>query len=236
MKLAIMQPYFFPYIGYFSLMEYADRFVFFDTPQYITRGWVNRNRLMTAAGDPVYMTVPIKKAPRETAIKDIEIDDAQNWREKIYGQLSAYKKRAPHFRDTAEFVHAVLDGFEGSSLSALNIRGMKAAAEAIGINCAFDTFSEMDLPIGEVHAPDEWALEISKAMQAEIYVNPPGGMDFFDKSKYDRAGIDLQFLQSGLKPYVQRVGKWVPGLSVIDVMMFCGKDEIKDLLNDYTIL
>ena len=236
MKLAIMQPYFFPYVGYFSLMEYADRFVFFDTPQYITRGWVNRNRLLTAAGEPVYMTVPIKKAPRETAIKDILIDDAQNWREKIYGQLSAYKKRAPRYRETAEFVHEALDGYEGSSLSALNIRTMTMTAEALGIDCRFDTFSEMELPIGSVNAPDEWALEISKAMGAEVYVNPPGGMDFFDKSKYDRAGIDLQFLKSGLKPYIQRIGRWEPALSIIDVMMFCGGDEIKDLLNDYTLL
>ena len=236
MKLAIMQPYFFPYVGYFSLMEYADRFVFFDTPQYINRGWVNRNRLMTAAGDPVYMTVPVRKAPRETAIRNMLIDDTQNWREKIYGQLSAYKKRAPRFRDTAALVHEILDGYEGSSLSELNIRAMKAVAAAIGIDCAFDTFSEMDLAIGEVSAPDEWALEISKAMHAEVYVNPPGGMDFFDRTKYDRAGIELQFLKSGLKPYVQRVGKWEPGLSIIDVMMFCGNDEIKDILNDYTLL
>ena len=236
MKLAIMQPYFFPYVGYFSLMEYADRFVFFDTPQYISRGWVNRNRLMTAAGEPVYMTVPIRKMPRETAIMDIAIDQSQDWKEKIYGQLSAYKKRAPRFKAVSGFVHDVLDGFEGDSLSALNIRGMKAVAAELGIDCAFDTFSEMELPIGEVHAPDEWALEISRAMKAEVYVNPPGGMEFFDKSKYDRAGIDLQYLQSNLKPYVQRVGKWVPGLSILDVMMFCGQDEIRDILNDYTIL
>ena len=236
MKLAIMQPYFFPYVGYFSLMEYADRFVVFDTPQYINRGWVNRNRLMTAAGDPIYMTVPVKKAPRETAIRDICIDDTQSWREKIYGQLSAYKKRAPRYRETSALVHEILDGFEGSSLSALNIRALKMVCEVLEIDCAFDTFSEMDMGIDHVSAPDEWALEISKAMGAEIYVNPPGGMDFFDRGKYERAGIDLKFLKSGLKPYVQRVGKWDPGLSIIDVMMFCSRAEIKDMLSDYTLL
>ena len=236
MKLAIMQPYFFPYVGYFSLMEYADRFVFFDTPQYISRGWVNRNRLMTTAGDPVYMTVPIRKMPRETAINEIMIDDSQNWKEKIYGQLTAYKKRAPYFKQTTELVRDILDGSAGDSLSKLNIISTMRIAKEIGIDCAFDTFSEMDLAIGEVHAPDEWALEISKAMGAETYVNPPGGMEFFDKSKYDRAGIALEYLKSNLKPYVQRVGKWVPALSIIDVMMFCTKDEIRDILKDYTIL
>ena len=236
MKAAIMQPYFFPYVGYFSLMEYADRFIFFDTPQYISRGWINRNRLLTASGDPVYMTVPIRKAPRETAIRDILIDDSKDWRQTIYGQLTAYKKRAPRYRAVNDLVHGILDGFDGGSLSELDIRAVKAVCAELDIRCEFDTFSEMDLGIDSVGAPDEWALEISKKIGAGTYVNPPGGMDFFDRSKYEKAGIELRFLRSGLKPYVQRVGKWEPALSILDVMMFCGRDEIREMLNDYELL
>ena len=236
MKLAIMQPYFFPYIGYFSLMEYADQFIFFDTPQYITKGWVNRNRILDSGGNPIYMTAPVRKMPRETPINKIEIDNSKDWRGKIYGQLTAYKKRAPEYKDTIDIIHEIIDGFEGENLSKLNVRATSMLADAIGIKCKFDVFSEMNIDIGEVNAPDEWALEISKSIGAKIYVNPPGGRDFFNKCKYIKDNIELKFLESNLRPYIQRIGKWVPGLSIIDMMMFCKQDEIKDILNDYTFV
>ena len=99
MKVAIMQPYFFPYIGYFSLIKNTDHFVFFDTPQYIRKGWINRNRIIGGGGKDIYFTVPIVKAPQDTAIRDIKIDTGSNWQEKMRGQLSIYKKRAPFYRD-----------------------------------------------------------------------------------------------------------------------------------------
>ncbi len=236
MKLAIMQPYFFPYIGYFSLMDYADRFIFFDTPQYISKGWVNRNRILTFDGDVTYITVPIKKVPRSTAIKEIVIDNEKNWREKIYGQLTAYKKKAPEYKKTMEFVKNILDNFNGKYLSELNIYATKKIAMAMGIECEFDTFSKMEVNMGEVNAPDEWALEISKALKADIYVNPPGGIEFFEQDKYDANHIELKFLKNHLKPYIQRIGRWEPGLSIIDVMMFCKMEEIRKMIKDYTFL
>lgn len=87
-----MQPYFFPYIGYFSLIKNTDHFVFFDTPQYIRKGWINRNRIIAGGGKDVYITVPVERAPRDTAIKDIKINNNEKWQEKIRGQLSIYKK------------------------------------------------------------------------------------------------------------------------------------------------
>lgn len=85
LKLGIMQPYFFPYIGYFSLINYCDRFIYFDTPQYIHHGWVNRNRILKQGNDAAYITVPTKKAARDTPINKIIINNALAWKEKIYG-------------------------------------------------------------------------------------------------------------------------------------------------------
>lgn len=236
MKLGIMQPYFFPYLGYFSLIKYSDKFIFFDTPQYIAHGWVNRNRILRQDGIPIYIIVPIQKARQETAIKDIMISDQYNWSEKMYGQLMSYKKRAPRYKDTIEFLHSIIDKDYGKSLSKLNIETIKAVCDYLAINRNFETFSEMKLEIKEVKMADEWALNITKALGGDIYVNLPGGQAFFDKRKYDKANIELQFLKSNLSPYIQRIGHFEPGLSIIDVMMFCSPEEIRDMLDDFKIL
>ena len=159
MKLGIMQPYFFPYVGYFSLIEYSDKFIFFDTPQYIKHGWVNRNRVLSQNGDPTYIVVPIQKTAQETAINDIYIDYSQKWREKIYGQLTVYKKKAPFYKDTIEFIHDILDT-DHEKLSDLDFVSTIKVCERIGIKCEFEVFSQMNLEIEEVNAPDEWALYI----------------------------------------------------------------------------
>lgn len=236
MKIGIMQPYFFPYIGYFSLIKYVDKFIFFDTPQYISHGWVNRNRILDQKGNPDYITVPIKKVSRETPIKEIEISMDKNWRETIVGKLSVYKRKAPNYDAVINFVKDILYGSEYSNLSELNCMSIERTCEMIGLTNDFSVFSKMDLQIGQVNAPDEWALYITRALQGDIYVNPPGGQSFFDKEKYESNNIKLQFLESRLRPYIQRIGRFEPGLSILDAMMFCKNDEIKDMLEDYRII
>ncbi len=236
MILGIMQPYFFPYIGYYALIKYTDRFIFFDTPQYISHGWMNRNRILKQGGSWNYMTVPIKKTGRDTAIKDILINDSEPWKEKIYGQLSVYKKKAPRYRETMEVVRAVLEKDYGGSLCALNVASVREICDFLGIGREFDVYSQMNLEIEEVHAPDEWALNITKALNGNIYVNSPGGMSFFSHEKYKENHIELKFLQVHLKPYVQRIGHFEPGLSVIDVMMFNSVEDIREMLDDYVLI
>lgn len=236
LKLGIMQPYFFPYVGYFSLIEYSDKFVFFDTPQYIKRGWVNRNRVLNSGGGTHYITVPIAKCSRDTKINHVSISENQDWKKNFFGQISGYKKKAPYYNDTVDFLHTILDNRKSNSLSELNIESTIAVCKKLGINSEYFTFSKMNLKIEEVRASDEWALNITKAMGGNIYVNPPGGQSFFEKGKYDESGIELKFLRSNLKPYIQRIGKFEQGLSIIDVMMFCNNKETKDIIKDYELI
>lgn len=235
MKVAIMQPYFFPYIGYFSLIENSDYFIYFDTPQYIRKGWINRNRILNSKGEVVYMTVPVKKSSQQTVIKEIEIDYSVNWKEKIRGQLVAYKKRAPYYTNVMDMINELF-AMKHYGISELSIASIRLACERIGLELRDSIFSEMDLSLEEVSAPDEWALNIAKAIGAQTYINPPGGMSFFDRSKYEKEGIKLQFLQAELTPYVQRIGHFESGLSILDVMMFCSPDEIKKMCKNFTIL
>ena len=233
MKLGVMQPYLFPYIGYYSLINYVDEFIFFDTPQYIRKGWINRNRILKVDGEPDYFTVPIEKCMRETPINRVRINSNIRWDEKIMGQLTAYKKRAPFYNTVLDIVQDVFRDEE--MISSLCIKSIKKTCQYIGIDTPFKTFSEMDLQITDVKEPDEWALKITKATGHQIYVNPPGGMSFFDKEKYVEEGIELQFLEAELKKYNQRNGKFEPGLSIIDMMMFLEPEEIREQLQDYRI-
>lgn len=232
-KIGIMQPYLFPYVGYFSLINYVDEFIFFDSPQYIRKGWINRNRILRADGNPDFFTVPIQKCARETAIKDVMIDNSIKWKEKIMGQLTVYKRRAPYYERVLDLIKDVF--LDSESISELAIKSVITTMEYIGIETEVDIFSKMKIQISDVNDSDEWALNITKAMGYKTYVNPPGGMLFFDKEKYKKANIELQFLEATLNPYNQRIGKFEAGLSILDMMMFLKPDEIREMLQCYTI-
>lgn len=234
MKIAIMQPYLFPYIGYYSLIYNTDRFVFFDTPQYIRKGWINRNRIISSSGEAIYFTVPTEKASRDTAIRSITINNHEQWKQKLFGQLSVYKNKAPNYSQVIALVHDVVDG-EKRFISELAIDSVKKTCQYLGIERPFDIYSEMNLTGINATAPDEWALLISKELGYDTYINPPGGKQFFDRDKYKKAGITLQFLEQELIPYVQKIGKFVEGLSIIDLMMFCSNDEIRNMLKHYKL-
>jgi hypothetical protein len=93
MKIAIMQPYFFPYIGYWQLIHAVDRFVLFDDAQYIRHGWVNRNRILKPGGGWQYILVPLKKHALTESIKNVQVNPDGKWHELIVRQLAHYKKK-----------------------------------------------------------------------------------------------------------------------------------------------
>lgn len=234
-KVAIMQPYFFPYLGYLSLIKHTDTFILFDTVQFIRHGWIERNRVLKQGEGWLYIKVPLVKAPRETLIKDSYIDNAQQWKDKIIAQLQPYKKIAPYYSQTMAVVEDVLDG-EFDSIVALNKSALEKICAYLDIERPILTFSEMDLPIKQAAAPDEWALHICEAMDGvDEYWNPPGGESFFDRSKYDKAGIKLVFQKVQIREYDQK-RQFEPGLSILDVMMFNSPEEINKMLDDYELL
>ncbi len=234
MKVAIMQPYLFPYLGYYSLIKNTDYFVFFDTPQYIRKGWINRNRISDGKGDCVYITVPIEKTARETSINEILISQKSNWREKIAGQLTVYKKRAPYYKQVRSLIDDVFS-YEGNSISELAIRSITGVCQYLDMEIKYDVFSKMNMSHISVNAPDEWALYITKELGFDTYVNPPGGKSFFDNNKYKNENIELEFLTQELIAYNQRQGGFVPGLSIIDVLMFCEPKVVLSMLEHYVI-
>lgn len=227
-----MQPYFFPYIGYWQLMFNCDVWVFFDSGQYNKKSWMSRNRILHS--DPgkefQYIGVPIRKHAKGTRIGDVTINNDEKWREKLIGQLGVYRRmRAPHYAAVMSLVKNVIAS-DDDSFCRLIVRSAEAVGEYLGQKTDFKRSSELDIDEGKINAAGEWALEISKMLGADEYINPPGGAEIFDENKYISQGIDLMFLEPKLSPYKQSRREYCPGLSIIDVMMFLDPGEIMKMI------
>ena len=235
MKLGIMQPYFFPYIGYFSLIANVDKFIILDDVQFIRHGWIERNRILKPKEGWQYIAVPLQKHKQKVAISDIKINNMVDWKRKILSQLLHYKK-APFYNEVIALVEEIF-AQEYESITELDIVALKKVSEYLGIDTEIVLFSKMNLKIEKVNDSDEWALNICKAMGGvKEYWNPPGGQSFFDKEKYKEAGIKLYFHNIDLIPYYQKNIQFERGLSIIDVMMFNSVKNIREMIGKFTLL
>jgi hypothetical protein len=229
-KLGIMQPYFFPYLGHFDLIRHTDRWIVFDTPQYIRHGWINRNRILHPEEGWQWILVPLRKHSHRVAIKDVEINDDLPWRQTILGQLTHYRRRAPHYEATVRFVQDCLAEPE-ISLTRLNVRILDRTCRLLGIPFRYQLFSEIELPIGPVEGPGDWALRIAEAVGADEYVNPPGGEVLFDQAAFVAAGIALTIRQPPLMHYRCWGYTFEPHLSIVDLLMWNSVAEISAFLD-----
>ena len=235
MKLGIMQPYFFPYLGHFALLNYIDKWVVFDSVQYIYHGWINRNRILHPSGEKwQYITVPLAKHARNTPIKDIAISSTFDWKSRILGQLLHYKRTAPFYKETMAVIEECFSS-DIDHISKLNVSILKLVCITLNIKFDYNIYSEMNIsPEGEPE-PGDWALQISEKLHADEYVNPAGGKEIFEKNKFAEKGIKLSFLSLNNVIYNQFNGSFIPGLSIIDVMMFNDTPAIQKYLNNLEI-
>lgn len=230
-----MQPYFFPYVGYYSLIKNTDKFILFDTVQFIRHGWIERNRILKPNEGWQYIQAPLLKHNRDVLIKELEIKNTEPWREKLKAQLQHYKKRAPHYSDCIDVIDTCL-AIETDSIVEVNYNILLHTSKYLGINFDCEIYSNMNLTIDEVNAPDEWALNISKVMGATEYINPPGGLEFFNEEKYSKNNIKLTFLGNNCPKYKQRREGFEAGLSIIDIMMFNDVASINNMIDDIKIV
>jgi len=238
MKLAIMQPYFFPYIGYFQLMYSVDKFIIFDIVQYERHSWINRNRILSPnlGKEWTYITVPLDRIKQGTLIKDVKINYNLKWERNILGKLTYYKKiRAPYYEQIVDLLIKIFDK-KYASLTELNIKCMEVVSSYLGKKFNYEICSQKNYSLENVKEKDDWALEISKIEGATTYYNAIGGMKFFNREKYYNNGIDIKFIKTNNIAYKQSKRKFVPNLSIIDVMMFNSEKEIEKMLNMYELI
>ena len=231
-----MQPYFFPYLGYFSLIKATDKWIVFDISQYEKYSWMNRNRILKLCnGNWMYINVPINKHPLNTAMNRIHIHNQQEWESKIIAQMGYYQKHAPYYSNVIGFLNEVLKP-KFLNLSKLNIHTLKATCAYIGLNFNYEVYSKMDINIEAVNSADEWGLNICKAMGVTNFINPQGGQQFMDREKYSNNDIKLRFLEFGNTPYNQKNESFIAGLSIIDAMMFNSPSDIYQMLDNYQLV
>jgi hypothetical protein len=231
-----MQPYYLPYIGYFSLIKHTDTFIVFDTVQFIRHGWIERNRILKPEEGWQYIQVPLLKYHQSTIIKDILINNSIDWRRKIIAQIQHYKKKAPYYFAAIKLLNDIFsEDFE--DIVTLNQFTMLKICSYLGINKKIEVFSKMNIHIPDAKSPDEWALNICKAIDGVTeYWNLTGGISFFDRSKYEANNISLKFQKIALTEYNQNRSSFEGGLSIIDVIMFNSPEQINQMLDNYELL
>lgn len=223
MNLGIMQPYFFPYLGYFDLINVVDHFVVYDSVQYMKQGWINRNRVLRPTGGWQYISVPIDKGSfhdsYRTPIMDIRIARGEDWRTRIIRQLDHYRKRAPCFWETVKLVEGCLDTKEGS-ISKLNVRILEKVCELLEIDFTYSFSSKMGLPgTSGLNAQDR-VLAICELLGASRYINLPGGRDLYDGYRFREGSIEIDFRDLPTFEYSCQGHEFIPDLSIVDVLMW----------------
>lgn len=239
MRVGIMQPYFVPYIGYFSLIKHSDLFILFDPVQFIRHGWIERNRILKQNEGWLYIQVPlIKNDSRNTLIKNCFIDNTKDWKSKIKAQLQPYKKFAPYYFKVLNIVNIVFDN-DYKDIVSLNKAFLEEICSYLGIERRIFIFSEMNLDIEEAKEADEWALNICKKIESKErihYINPIGGMEFFNVEKYHQNNIDISFQKMNLLEYDQSREHFEVGLSILDVLMFNSPKDVNIMLDQFELL
>jgi hypothetical protein len=229
MKLAIMQPYFFPYIGYWQLLNAADRFVIYDDVSFIKRGWVNRNRILIN-GKPSYITVPLSHASQNKRICDLSLQASPDWQRKMIKSIENAYRRSPYFPVIFSETVKQLE-FQASNLAEFLAHHLGAMASLLGINTEFVTTSRC-YENSDLGGQDR-ILDICKSEGAKSYVNLQGGQNLYDSERFDNANIELRFIMARPTAYKQRTAGFLPNLSIIDALMEIGVEGVKQRLGDY---
>jgi len=219
-KLGIMQPYFFPYIGYFELIARTDRWVVFDVVQYNARSWMNRNRILHPTTGWQYIGVPVQHAPKGTPISGILVQDREAALRRLLGQLEHYRRRAPHFARVIELMRSAFARCASERLVELNTATLAAVCEYLGLPFNWSVCSEMALELGGVEHAGQWALSICRQLGADAYLNPPGGREIFVAEEWKAAGIELDFTDLPAYRYDCASYEFVEHLSIVDVLMW----------------
>jgi len=221
MKLAIMQPYLFPYIGYFQLIKAVDKFVFYDDVNYIKNGWINRNRILLD-GRPHFMTVPTLGASSNVLIREVGINlQNMNWKRKLLDRFRHAYRAAPYRSIAQDLLQKVLD-VSTDCICEIAKQSVTASLDLLGIKSDI-VWSSSRYENAHLHAQDR-VIDICQREQATTYINPDGGRSLYDATLFSENGVKLVFIRPALPIYAQGAEQFVAGLSILDVIAHVGVD------------
>lgn len=227
MKVAIMQPYFFPYIGYFQLIAAVDRFIFLDNVNHIKQGWIHRNRILINHS-PAWLSLSLIKASQNRKISEINVNRDKKEDERILKTIMMNYKKAPYFSEVFPLFERIFSRSETNLATFLN-QSIVDICEALEISTEFSSSSLH--PEFVNHKGEDKILAICKKTNASIYINPPGGTDLYSEQRFSEENISLVFYKPRITPYPQQGGEtFSPSLSIVDVLVHNGLTKTRSLI------
>lgn len=222
-----MQPYFFPYIGYFQLLNHVDNFVILDDVQFTKKGWINRNRIATPSGEIINFSLPLVSGSQQLKINQRLISETFNSQTFKETLRHCYSKASNH-PEFVELIEATLS-FKGNNLASNLTNSLMMTANYLDIHTNFLCASE--LGVSTEFKGQERIIEICKTLNVDKYINLIGGMPLYQNEVFAEHSIELLFLQSRLSKYPQLTRDFIPGLSIIDLINNLDRKNCKDLIS-----
>lgn len=232
MKIAIMQPYFFPYIGYWQLINAVDIFVIYDDGKYMNNKWIHRNRI-EVNNNILNFNVLLKNRSPYELINELELVKDDIFVRKQLASLKHAYHKAPYYQEVMHIISLVLENRETNLASYLTYQ-IQLISNYLHLNTRFVLSSSID-KTGLDNASQK-VFKIGNLYNAFNYINAIGGMQYYDKNLFAQNGVNLSFLKTGDVTYNRLQRPFIPNLSIIDIMMFNSIDEIKILLDNYTLI
>lgn len=231
-KVGMMQPYLFPYLGYFQLISAVDVFVLGDDLQYVKESWINRNRILMNGRDQL-ITFPLKKGAHRSRINEkVFSDDFPDQMEKLLRVIRSAYAKAPRFKEVFPFLEAVIRNPE-PNLAKYAEHSIKELCGYLGITTPIVVST--DLAINDVVDKQDRVVRTAKKLGADVYINFIGGVELYDFAYFEEHGLQLKFHRINDFTYPQFQHAFVPLLSIIDVLMFNEVEEVQRMLSCYSL-
>jgi len=231
--VAIMQPYFLPYIGYFQLINAVDEFIIYDNIEYTKKGWINRNRIL-ANGEAQFITLTVKKDSDYLNVNERYL--AGTWgkdKNKILNKIINSYRKAPHFDAVKPLIEEIIN-YDDDNLFNFIFNSIEKICDYLDIENQLIRSSKLDYN-NSLKSQDK-VIDICEVVAANVYCNPIGGVELYDKEAFSEKNITLHFLESEIKTYKQFKNEFLPALSILDVLMFNDKIVVKDWLKNYRLI
>lgn len=228
-----MQPYFLPYIGYFQLMNAVDEFIVYDNIEFTKKGWISRNRILVNGCD-AFISLPLKKDSDFLDIKERFLADTwESEKAKLLNKITESYRKAPFFKIAFDVISQCIK-FEERNLFNFIFNSLYLLNLYLEINTTLVISSSVS--IDHSLKATKKVIALCKAKNADYYINPIGGVELYNREEFKTENIDLNFLKSDNIIYPQFNNDFIPGLSIVDVMMFNPKEKIKEYLNSYSLI
>ena len=232
MKLAVMQPYFFPYLPYWQLMNAVDKYIIYDDVNFINRGWINRNRILIN-GKPTFFNLQVIGASQNKLINEVScgIDDVK--RRKMLTTLKLAYKKAPQFNVVMPLMEKIIS-YESEKIVPFLVNSFFIINDYLKIDT--EIILSSTIPKDNSLKGHDKLLAICKYFDAQEYCNAIGGVDIYSAEDFQNVGIALKFLKSNPVKYRQFSNEFQADLSIIDVLMFNSREKVIEMLDDFIFL